>query len=306
MKYGYVPYIDSMNLPDELWKFSCSHTLEYSYTSYAVAQLARSLGKEQDYKMLMNLSQGWQKIYNPVRKLMWPKLENGQFFENFDPSVPHNGFQEGNAYQYTFYVPQDPEGIISKIGRDEFNNRLDSTFLISQKDLFGGGDVINAFAGIMKPYNHGNQPCLHISYLFNYSGKPSKTQKWVRAICNDFYGTEGIHGYGFGQDEDQGQLGAWFVMAGIGLFDVRGLTAAVPEFGLGSPLFDRITISLNNKYYPGREFTIETENNSRNNKYVQSVSVNGVRSTGLSIPFSTIVNGGKMTFKMGETPVDSY
>ncbi len=306
VKYGYVPYIDSMNLPDELWKFSCSHTLEYSYTSYAVAQLARSLGKEQDYNMLMNLSQGWQKIYHPVRKLMWPKLENGQFFENFDPSVPHNGFQEGNAYQYTFYVPHDPEGIISKIGRDEFNNRLDSTFLISQKDLFGGGDVINAFAGIMKPYNHGNQPCLHISYLFNYSGKPSKTQKWVRAICNDFYGTEGIHGYGFGQDEDQGQLGAWFVMAGIGLFDVRGLTSAVPEFGIGSPLFDRITISLNNKYYPGREFTIETENNSHDNKYVRSVSVNGVRSTGLFIPFSTIVKGGKMTFKMGDTPVDSY
>ncbi len=223
VKYGYVPYIDSMNVSDELWKFSCSHTLEYSYTSYAVAQMAKALGKEQDYNMLMNLSKGWEKIFHPARRMMWPKLDNGEFFEDFDPTEPHNGFQEGNSYQYSFYVPHDPEGIVAKIGKDEFNNRLDSIFIISQKDLFGGGTQIHAFAGIRKPYNHGNQPCLHTSFLFNHSGKPSKTQKWVRAICKDFYGTEGIHGYGFGQDEDQGQLGAWFVMAGIGLFDVKGI-----------------------------------------------------------------------------------
>ena len=306
VKYGYVPYIDSMNLADELWKFSCSHTLEYSYTSYAVAQMAKALGKEEDYKMLMNLSKGWEKIYDPGRKLMWPKLENGQFFEGFDPTVPHNGFQEGNAYQYTFYVPHDPEGIVAKIGKDEFNNRLDSIFIISQKDLFGGGTEIDAFAGIRKPYNHGNQPCLHTSLLFNYSGKPSKTQKWVRAICKDFYGTEGIHGYGYGQDEDQGQLGAWFVMAAIGLFDVKGLTAQNPEFGISSPLFDRITISLNKKYYSGKQFVIETENNSQDNIYIQSMSVNNTLLNKPFVPFSTVINGGKMTMRMGNEAVDRY
>ena len=237
---------------------------------------------------------------------MWPKLENGKFFEEFDPTEPHNGFQEGNAYQYSFYVPHDPEGIVAKIGKDEFNTRLDSIFIISQKDLFGGGKEIDAFAGIRKPYNHGNQPCLHTSFLFNHSGNPSKTQKWVRAICRDFYGTEGIHGYGFGQDEDQGQLGAWFVMAGIGLFDVKGLTAEKPEFGISSPLFDRITISLNDKYYPGKQFVIETENNSKDNIYIQSVSVNGVSLNSTFLPFSDIVAGGKMTFRMGNTPVDKY
>jgi predicted alpha-1,2-mannosidase len=306
VQYGYVPYIDSMNLPDERWKFSCSHTLEYSYTSWAVAQMAKALGKETDYGMLMNLSKGWEKIYDPEKKLMWPKLANGKFFEGFDPTVPHNGFQEGNAYQYTFYVPQDPEGIIEKMGRDEFNSRLDSIFIISQKDLFGGGTEIAAFAGIRKPYNHGNQPCLHTSFLFNYSGKPSKSQKWVRAICNDFYGTEGIHGYGFGQDEDQGQLGAWYVMAAIGLFDVRGLTGLVPTFSITSPLFDRITITLDSKYYQGRQFIIETENNNLENIYIQSMTVNGEKLDKPFIPFSKVSGGGKMSIRLADTPVDQY
>ncbi|MCE5346178.1 MAG: GH92 family glycosyl hydrolase [Bacteroidales bacterium] len=306
VKYGYVPYLEKGNGADELWRFSCSHTLEYSYTSYAVAQMAKSLGKDQDYKMLMNLSKGWEKIFHPTRLMMWPKLENGKFFEEFDAAEPHNGFQEGNAYQYSFYVPQDPEGIVARIGKVEFNNRLDSIFIISQKDLFGGGTEIAAFAGIKKPYNHGNQPCLHTSWLFNHSGVPSKTQKWVRAICNDFYGTEGIHGYGFGQDEDQGQLGAWIVMAGTGLFDVKGLTDIEPTFGIGSPLFDKITINLNNKYYTGKQFIIETENNSPDNFYIQSMSVNGKELANTFIPFSTVVNGGKMILKMGNVPHDQY
>ena len=214
-------------------------------------------------------------------------------------------FQEGNAFQYSFYVPHDPEGIIAKIGKDEFNTRLDSIFIISQKDLFGGGSEIGAFAGIKKPYNHGNQPCLHMSWLFNYSGLPSKTQKWVRAICNDFYGTDGIHGYGFGQDEDQGQLGAWFVMAGIGLFDVKGLTENEPQFSIGSPLFDKITISLNDKYYTGERFVIETANNSDDSYYIQSMILDDRMLPGTFIPFSQVVKGGKLAIKLGTLPADS-
>lgn len=127
------------------------------------------------------------------------------------------------------------------------------------KTLFGGGAHIDAFAGIAGIYNHGNQPNLHVSWLFNYSGKPSLTQKWVRAICDQFYGTEGVHGYGFGQDEDQGQLGAWYVMAAMGLFDMKGLTAAETTFGFSGPLFNRITIRLNNRYYPEKKFVIIAE-----------------------------------------------
>jgi predicted alpha-1,2-mannosidase len=306
VKMGYVPYREQGQGSDELWRFACSHVLEYSYTSWAVAQLAKELGRENDHSLLINLSKNWENIFHPSRLLMWPKLENGEFYEKFDATIPHNGFQEGNAYQYTFYVPHDPEGIVAKIGHDEFNRRLDSIFIISQKDLFGGGSEIHAFAGIMKPYNHGNQPCLHTSFLFNHSGAPSKTQKWTRAICRDFYGTEGIHGYGFGQDEDQGQLGAWIVMAGMGLFDVKGLTSPEPVFGIGSPLFDKITIDLDKKYYSGKQFIIETENNSPENIYVETMSLNGQELHKTFIPFKDVVNGGNLKLKMGNNPTDTY
>jgi len=193
--------------------------------------------------------------------MMRPKLANGEFISDFKPTQVWRGFQEGNAIQYTYYVPQDPIGLINKVGRAEFNKRLDSTFTVSQKSAFGGGTTLDAFSGLEAPYNQGNQPNLHISWLFNYSGKPSLTQKWVRAICNEFYGTEGIHGYGYGQDEDQGQLGSWYVISSIGLFDVKGLTDIHSTFGIGSPLFDKVTIKLNKKYYKGKQFVIETKNN---------------------------------------------
>jgi putative alpha-1,2-mannosidase len=151
-------------------------------------------------------------------------------------------------------------------------------------------------------YNHGNQPCLHISWLFNYSGKPWLTQKWVRAICSEFYGTEGIHGYGYGQDEDQGQLGAWYVLAGIGLFDVQGGAAAKPQMQLSTPLFDKITIQLNKKYYPGGKFTIISSNNRPDNIYIQTVSFNGKNLSKPSLNFSQIIQGGTLKYQLGNKP----
>ena len=124
--------------------------------------------------------------------------------------------------------------------------------------IFSGGKTIDAFAGLQTYYNQGNQPCLHIPWLFNQAGRPSLTQKWVRAILDDFYGTDGIHGYGYGQDEDQGQLGAWYVISSIGLFDVAGLCDKDASFALGSPKFDKVTISLDGRYYPGEKFEIVT------------------------------------------------
>ena len=255
--------------------FSASHTLEYCFSSYAVAQMARQLGHKADYKKLMKLSEGWRHLFDPSTKLMRPRDEQGRFIEKFDPRAPWVGFQEGNAIQYTYYVPQHIESLVQMVGRDEFNSRLDSTFIISRESIFGGGKEVDAFAGLQSYYNHGNQPNLHISALFNFSGCPWLSQKWMRTICNEFYGTEGIHGYGYGQDEDQGQLGAWYVMASIGLFDAKGLTAPNPSFQIGSPLFDRVTIKLNPDYYKGSEFVIETEGNTTDSYYVQSISLNG-------------------------------
>ncbi|HEX2535812.1 MAG TPA: GH92 family glycosyl hydrolase [Chitinophagaceae bacterium] len=305
-KYGYVNHLDSGTGGGERWQFSVSHTLEYAYSGFAVAQWAKLLGKEQDYAELTRLSKAWEKVYDPTLQLVRPKLADGRFIEPFDPSQPWRGFQEGNAWQYTYFVPHEPEVLVQKIGAATFNRRLDSVFTIAQQAMFGGGSNIDAFAGIAGIYNHGNQPNLHVSWLFHFSGKPSLSQKWVRAICNQFYGTEGVHGYGFGQDEDQGQLGAWYVMASIGLFDVKGLTSVKPELQIGSPLFDRVRIRLNPKYYKGKTFTIETRNNSSTHGYVQSMQFNNNPLRRPFLSWDSLTNGGTLLLQMGENPVDQY
>ena len=306
VKYGYVNHLDKGEGSGERWQFSASHTLEYSFSSYAVAQWAKLLGKEKDYAELMRLSRGWEQLYDPELKLIRPKLENGKFIENFNPSEPWRGFQEGNSWQYTFYVPHNPEGLVEKVGAANFNSRLDSIFTTSQQNAFGGGKTLDAFSGLSGLYNHGNQPNLHTAWLFNFSGRPSLTQKWVRAICNEFYGTDGVHGYGYGQDEDQGQLGAWYVIAGMGLFDVKGFTDPEPRLGLGSPLFSRIKIKGNKKYYKGRDFEIELKNHSPENTYVQSYTLNGKSLSEPFIRLADIKQGGKLVVEMGKTPVDKY
>lgn len=306
VKRGYCPYIPSddyfITKADEGSVFGASHTMEYSFSSYAVAQFAKHLNKENDHQKLSKMASNWENLFDPETELIRPRTLDGVFLKDFDPLMAWAGFQEGNAIQYTFYVPHEPNKLIDKVGQGVFNNRLDSIFILSQNDIFGGGKTVNAFAGIHALYNHGNQPNLHISWLFNFSGKPHLTQKWVRTICNEFYGVDGLHGYGYGQDEDQGQLGAWYVMAGIGLFDVKGLTQINPEFQIGSPIFDRIEIQLNRDYYKGDKFIIDVENNSPENMYVQSLSKNGKEHHSVFIPFEDVINGGLLKIKMGDAP----
>lgn len=295
---GFIPFDESYNWLDfpEGSHFGVSHSLEYSFSSYAVAQWAKALGKKEDYDKLMLLSQNWKKSFDPETQFIRPRRLNGKFLENFNPKEAWRGFQEGNAWQYTFYVPHAPEELVKMLGADIFNNRLDSIFIRSQQTLFGGGAEVNAFAGVKSYYNHGNQPSLHMSWLFNFSGKPRLTQKWTRAICNEFYGTNSVHGYGYGQDEDQGQLGAWYVMSAMGLFDVKGLTEQIPTLQYGSPLFDKITIKS-----PGKQpFIIKTNNNSVKNIYVHSAKLNGVLLNGVHIPFSEIHKGGHLLLEMGD------
>lgn len=301
---GYVPYADSLSFRtnQEGSGFGASHTLEYAFSSFAVAQFAKNLDKEEDYKMLMKLSRNWKNLFDSDKKLIRPRDMEGRFIEEFDPFAPWIGFQEGNAIQYTFYVPHDIENLIELVGEGTFNNRLDTIFINSKNYIFGGGTEIDAFSGLSALYNHGNQPNLHISWLFNFSGKPYLSQKWVTTICNEFYGVEPTHGYGFGQDEDQGQLGAWYVMSAMGLFDVKGLSEVNPKFQIGSPLFKKVTIELNNKYYPGDNFVIQRKGSFEAIPYIQKLFINRKEQDRLEIPFETIKNGGKLVVKIGKMP----
>ncbi|WP_297088791.1 GH92 family glycosyl hydrolase [uncultured Draconibacterium sp.] len=297
---GYVPYEDTIISNGWSFNFGASHTLEYCFSSYAVAQMAKQLGKKEDFEKLMNQANYWKNIFDQETKFIRPKLPDGEFIKDFDPLKAWDGFQEGNAYQFTWFIPHDPAGLINKMGLDLFNERLETTFEESRKSLFGGGKEIDSFSGVQTLYNQGNQPCLHQSWLFNYSGKPWLTQKWTRTICDEFYGTESLHGYGYGQDEDQGQLGAWFVMNALGLFDVQGHANANPTFQFGSPLFKKVTIRLENS--PEKTLVIQTENNSSENRYVQDVQFNKSNIELCWIKRSELLKGGTLKFTMGAAP----
>jgi len=302
VKYGYSPFIDGDKTDSTGSQFSASHTLEYSFSAFAAAQMAKSMGKTADYKLLIKNSNGWQYIFDKDQKLMRPKRADGKFIDKFDPNEPWRGFQEGNAIQYTFFVPQNPKGLIEATGRDEFNKRLNEIFEASEKDGFSGGKTINAFAGIKSLYNQGNQPCLHESWLFNFSGKPWLTQKWTRAICDEFYGVEPIHGYGYGQDEDQGQLGSWYVMSALGIFDVKGFTDLKPIVELSSPVFNNATITLGD----GKKLTIQAINNSKTNIYIQSAMFNGKPLNHCWLYRDELMQGGKLVFTMGSKPNEAW
>ncbi len=300
IKLGYVPYQDTTISNGWVYNFGASHTLEYAYSSYAVAEMAKNLGREDDHHLLMKQAGYWENLFDEQTKFIRPKLPDGQFIPDFDPMKPWAGFQEGNAFQYTWYVPHDPAALIDKLGLALFNERLEKTFIESRKSIFGGGKKIDSFSGLQKLYNQGNQPCLHQPWLFNYSGRPWLTQNWTRLICDEFYGTTPLHGYGYGQDEDQGQLGAWYVMAALGLFDVQGLTAVDPVIQLGSPQFGKVTIQLEND--PERTLVIVTKNNSLKNRFVQEVRFNGENIENCWIPREELMKGGVLVFQMDSVP----
>lgn len=307
IKKGYVPLHDYVLPNGWVTNFGASHTLEYSFAAYAASQLAESLGKMAEAEQLKKYADGYKLLFDNETGYMRPREESGEFMNDFDPMKAWLGFQEGNAVQYTWYVPHDVAGLIDLVGKEEFNRRLENTFQMASKTLYGGKpDEFDSFSGIEQLYNHGNQPCLHNVWLFNYSGKPWMTQRYTRDICNVFYGTEPTHGYGYGQDEDQGQLGAWYVLAAMGLFDVQGGTNQRPTMQIGSPLFDRITIHLNRNYYSGETFSIITADNSPKSCYIQEAELNGEPLQKCFISLKDIQKGGILSLTMGQQPNEKW
>lgn len=306
---GYVPYSDSLpfgGTDAHASRFCASHTLEYSFSAYALAQWAKALGKTADYERLMRRSNNWANLFDDSLKLIHPRTADGQFIPRFKPTEPWRGFQEGNAVQYTFFVPQNPVKLVGMVGRQRFNETLDNIFTQSRKDLFSGGVSSDAFSGLENLYNQGNQPCLHTSWLFNFSGKPWLTQKWTHIICDEFYGTTGEHGYGYGQDEDQGQLGAWYVLASMGLFDVQGGAPVRPTYQIGSPMFNEVKIKLNPKNAKGKYFVIKTRKHGQHNYYVRKASLNGKPLDNCWLYRDELYAGGVLTFDMDDTPSERW
>jgi putative alpha-1,2-mannosidase len=182
------------------------------------------------------------------------------------------------------------------IGADEFNRRLTFGFEQSSKSNFNAvGDRPE-----LVYINHGNQPNMQAAYLFNYSGKPWLTQNWTREIMNKFYGTNPYNGWP--GDEDEGQMGAWFVMSAMGIFEMDGGASTKPIYEIGSPLFPKTTIYLDSKYYKGKTFTIEAKNTSNTNRYIQSAMLDGKPLNKPWFYHSDLVDGGKLVLVMGPKP----
>lgn len=296
-EYGYCPVdMSPYNGP--------SHTLENCFTNWATAQFAKKLNKNDAFEKLMKGAKNYVNMYDKEVGFLNSRKSDGTFQRPFSPWNTA-GFEEGSIWQYTWYVPHDIDGLMGLMGKDRVNHLLDSTLTVAEKDYFSSskGENTGAYGSI---YNHGNQPGLQTAWLFNYTGKPWLTQKWTRSIMNRFYGSTPEHGYGFGQDEDQGQLGAWFVLAAIGMFDVQGGAACEPMIGLGSPLFDRIIIHLDSNYYDGDTFQIIVKNNSSKNIYIKQSWLNGKPLSSCFVEYKTIVKGGKLVLEMNDVPNMKY
>lgn len=229
-----------------------------------------------------------------------PKDSAGNWIENFSPFSGYS-FSEGNAWQYSCYVPHDIPELVELLGRDSFSARLEYGFQQAERKGFAAHAFDRSRKTIHEYYvNHGNQANMQAAFLFNYAGKPWLTQKYSRKMLDVFYGATPYHGWD--GDEDEGQMGAWYVMSAMGLFEMTGGTSPDLPVDLSSPLFDKITIALDTNYYKGEQLIIETRNNAKENVYIQKISLNGNELDKPRVSFTDLVNGGHLIFDLGPLP----
>jgi predicted alpha-1,2-mannosidase len=305
IKNGYVPY------PLTSWRQYGHHedgagmTIEYSYQDWTLAQLAKSLGKENDYQYFLKRSSNYKNLYNPATGFLQPKDSLGKWKEPFDPLLYDNGYIEGNGAQFTWFVPHDLPGLFTLMGGNDMAiKRLNQQFEWSSWHRFCNEhpEENPKFVDERRTWlNYSNQPNMQVAYIFNYAGAPWLTQYWSREVTNQVF--SGLSPYfGYNGEEDQGLIGALSALMKIGLFQMNGGCEENPYYEIGSPLFDAITISLHPQYYKGKMFRIETTNNSSANRYIHSAKLNGNEYTSFRIHHSDIVNGGKLILQMSDSP----
>ncbi|MEA4916868.1 GH92 family glycosyl hydrolase [Proteiniphilum sp.] len=279
-----------------------SKTLDYAYDDYCVAQLAKALHRKKDAAVLEKRAMNYRNVFHPDQKYVCRRDSLGNWDPEFD-IFSNQGFIEGNSWQYSWYVPHDVPGLLDLIGRDKAKQRLKDGFRKSEEHNFAAHIFDRTMGQSAEFYiNHGNEVNMSAAYIFNYLGEPALCQQYTREILDRYYGATPYHGWE--GDEDEGQMGAWFVMTAIGLFEMNGGVTANSEFDITTPLFEKITISLDGDYYPGNKFTIETKNYSGENKYIQAAYLNGKRLKRPEILFSDIVKGGTLILEAGDKPND--
>jgi len=304
IKLGYVP-VEIAERGDGYHRGGTSMTLEYAYQDWCIANMAKSLDKNDDAELFMKRSEYWRNVFDSTAGWARPRHESGEWYSPFSPiSIEGKfnslGFIEGNSATYSFYVPQNVKGLISAMGgKDAFINRLDSSFIKAQPHRFITPHGEHGTGWI----DYENQPSCEMAHLFSYAGAPWKTQYWVRQVKDiSFGGTDPYSGYN--GDEDQGQLGALGVLMAIGLFDVQGCVGESPDLEITSPVFDKIIIKFPSLDNPEefRNFEIVVTRKNAGDIYIQNAKLNGKPWNNFRFPVSEFFKGGKLEIEMGQQP----
>jgi predicted alpha-1,2-mannosidase len=286
-KFGYVP----CDQQDE----SASKTLDYAYDDHAVAALAKAAGEIADYELLNKRSKNFTNLFDKESGFIRPRYADGHWAGPFDPkeiSVTRKwrDYTEANAWQTTFCVQHDPRGLIEMLGGDAaFVSKLDGLFSQSSEMP---ADMPPDVTGLVGQYAHGNEPCHHVAYLYNFAGAPHKTQQRVRSLMETMYDNKPD---GMAGNEDCGQMSAWFVISSLGLYAVDPVSA---RYDFGTPLFDHVELTVGK----GRKLILEAKRQSPGSIYIQSVAWNGATVKGLAVDHAKLAEGGRLTFHLGDAP----
>lgn len=310
---GYIPYPipeDAAQTDDGYhfhWK-GAGQTLEYSFQDAALSKFAQALGHEQDADYYQQRSLNYRNLYDPETGFIRPRTLDGEWQKDYDPYQYQMGFVESNAAQMTWFPVHDVDGLAELMGgKDALIEKLEGEFQKASELEFTSGkahadESDERYSRI--PINYGNQPSMQAAFIFAAAGAPEKTQYWSREVVNEvFSGLDPQSGYN--GDEDQGLMGSLAVLMKIGLFQLSAGTEEDPIYWIGSPLFDEITIALDDQYYSGGTFTIKTTNNSDTNRTVRNAKLNGEPLGRHFIYHSEIAAGGTLELEMAELEIDN-
>jgi predicted alpha-1,2-mannosidase len=280
---GYVP-------EDKKPGTSVSTTLEFAYDDWCIAQAAKKLKRTDVYNEFIKRSQNWKNVYDPSIGFMRPRMSDGSFRKNFDVlSTNNQGFIEGNAWNYSLFVPQDPRGLIHIMGgENKFPPHLDSLFTMHLPDKFFEETEDITREGIIGNYVHGNEPSHHVAYLYNFTNESWKTQERIRMILKKQYGASPD---GLGGNDDCGQMSAWYIFSSLGFYP---FAPGNDQYQIGSPSIQHAVIQLQN----GKQFIIETKNQSEQSVYVEKIILNGKVLNRHYLTHEEITKGGTLVFFM--------
>ncbi len=288
-EYGYIPY--------EKEEEGLSKCMEYAIADWALAQVAKEMGKTEDYEYFLNRSKSYKHYFDKQTGFVRGLSVDGKFRPNFNPfeSVHReNDYTEGNAWQYTWLVPHDIQGLVNLFGSNEkFVTKLDSLFVV-EGSL--GDHASPDISGLIGQYAHGNEPSHHVLYMYPYIGQPWKSADKIREVLSVLYHDEPA---GLSGNEDVGQMSAWYILSSLGFYQVE---PAGGKYIFGSPIIDEAVIKVKD----GKTFTVTATNNSVDNKYIQSVTLNGKAYDKYYINFKDIEAGGTLEFEMGPNPSETW